>query len=185
MSATQVQQRTTTWDIDAAHSLVEISAKHMMFTTVKARFTNFTGAIVTHHEDPTRSSVTVAIDATSIATGNEMRDNHIRTADFLDVPNNPTITFTSTRVEPQGHDRLKVTGDLTMRGVTKEITLNATLLGQGMNPYGKHVAGFSAETTVNRKDWGVNWNAPIEAGGVLVSENLKVNIDIQAVEREQ
>jgi polyisoprenoid-binding protein YceI len=157
----------------------------MMFTTLKGRFTSFTGTIVTHDTDPAQSSVAIEIDATSIVTGNEMRDNHIRTADFLDVPNNPTITFRSTRVEPQGDDRLKVTGNLTMRGVTKEITLEATFLGQGTNPYGKQVAGFSGETTVNRKDWGVNWNAPIEAGGVLVSEKLKVTADIQAVKREQ
>jgi polyisoprenoid-binding protein YceI len=185
MSATQVQQGTTTWEIDTAHSLVEISTKHMMFTTVKARFTSFTGTIVTHDGDPTHSSVTVEIDATSIATGNEMRDNHIRTADFLDVPNNPTITFTSTRVEAQDGNRVKVTGDLTMRGVTKQITMDAEFLGQATNPYGKQVAGFTAETTVNRKDWGVNWNAPLEAGGLLVSDNLKVSADIQAVKREQ
>jgi polyisoprenoid-binding protein YceI len=185
MSTTAVQQGTTTWEIDTAHSLLEISAKHMMFTTVKARFTSFTGTIVTHDADPAQSSVAIEIDAMSIATGNEMRDNHVRNADFLDVPNNPTITFTSTRVEPQGGDRLKVTGDLTMRGVTKAITLDATFLGQGTNPYGKEVAGFSAETTINRKDWGVNWNAPLEAGGFLVSDNLKVIADIQAVKREQ
>jgi polyisoprenoid-binding protein YceI len=185
MSTTQVQQATTTWDIDAAHSTIEVSARHMMFTTVKGRFTDFTGTIVTHDADPTQSSVAVEIDASSITTGNEQRDNHLRTSDFLDVANHETIAFTSTRVEAKGNEGLKVTGNLTMRGVTKEITLDAEFLGQGTNPWGKQVAGFSAQTTVNRKDWGVNWNAPLEAGGVLVSENLKVTIDIQAVKREQ
>jgi polyisoprenoid-binding protein YceI len=185
VSATQVQQGTTTWDIDTAHSTIEVSAKHMMFTTVKARFTDFKGTIVTHDADPTQSSVTVEIDANSITSGNDQRDNHLRTSDFLDVPNNPTIIFTSTRIEPLGGNTLRVTGDLTMRGVTKPVTLDAEFLGQGANPWGKQVAGFTGEATVNRKDWGVNWNAPLEAGGVLVSDNLKVSVDIQAAKREQ
>jgi polyisoprenoid-binding protein YceI len=185
MSTTQIQQGTTTWDIDTVHSTIEISAKHMMFTTVKARFTTFSGTVVMHDADPTQSLVTVQIDANSITSGNEQRDNHLRTSDFLDVPNNPTITFSSTRVEPQSGNRLKVIGELTMRGVTKEVALDAEFLGQGTNPWGGQVAGFTAETTVNRKDWGVNWNAPLEAGGVLVSDTLRVNIDIQAVKREQ
>ncbi len=180
-----VQQGTTTWDIDPVHSTIEISAKHMMFTTVKAHFGTFSGTIVTHDADPAQSSVAVEIDANSISTGNEMRDNHMRSADFLDVPNNPTITFKSTRVEPQGENKLKVYGDLTMRGVTKEVALDAEFLGQGTNPRGKQVAGFTAETTVNREDWGVSWNAPLEAGGFLLSKTFKVNVEIQAVKREQ
>lgn len=183
MSATATQQ-TTVWEIDPAHSLIEISAKHMMFTTVKGRITGVKGTITTHGTDPAQSSVEAELDASTISTGNEMRDNHMKSPDFLDVANYPTITFKSTRVEPQGGDRLRVTGDLTVRGVTKEVTLDTTLLGQGKNPRGVEVAGFSAETSINRKDFGLNWNVALETGGWLLSDTFKVLIDIQAAKRD-
>src|SRR5947209_10993574 len=141
---TATAQQTTIWDIDAAHSLIEISAKHMMFTTVKGRITGVKGTITVHGADPTQSSVEVELDASTITTGNEMRDNHMRSADFLDVENNPTIAFKSTRVAPKGENRMDVTGDLTVRGVTKEVTLDTTLVGQGTNPRGVEVIGFEA-----------------------------------------
>jgi len=183
MSATTAQE-TTVWNIDAAHSLIEISAKHMMFTTVKGRITGVNGTITVHGTDPAQSSVEAELDASTISTGNEMRDNHMRSADFLDVEHYPTITFKSTRIEPQGGDRLRVTGDLTIRGVTKEVTLDTTLVGQGKNPRGVEVIGFSAETTINRKDFGLNWNVALETGGWLLSDTFKVSIEIQAAKQE-
>ncbi len=183
MSATAPAQ-TTTWNIDGVHSLVEISAKHMMFTTVKGRITGLKGTITTHGTDPAQSSVEAELDAASITTGNEMRDNHMRSPDFLDVANYPTITFKSTRVEPQGEDRMRVTGDLTVRGNTKQVTLDATFNGQGKNPQGAEVAGFTAETSINRKEFGLNWNVALETGGVLLSDTFKVLIEIQARKAE-
>lgn len=183
MSVTATAQQTV-WIIDGVHSLVEISAKHMMFTTVKGRITGLSGTIITHGTDPAQSSVEAQLDASSITTGNEMRDNHMRSPDFLDVANYPTITFKSTRVEPQGGDRMRVTGDLTVRGVTKPVTLDVTFNGQGKNPQGAEVAGFTAETSISRKEFGLNWNVTLETGGVLLSDTFKVLIEIQARKAE-
>jgi polyisoprenoid-binding protein YceI len=171
---------TTTWSIDASHSLVEFSAKHMMFTTVKGRFTTVTGLILDVSDDPTRSSVKAEIDASSISTGDEKRDGHLRSADFLDVETYPTITFTSTRVEGS-REHFKASGDLTIRGITHQVTLDAEFQGSGKNPWGKDVAGFAAQTTINRKDFGLNWNVALEAGGVLVSDQVKINLELQVV----
>ncbi|MHB8644847.1 MAG: YceI family protein [Thermomicrobiales bacterium] len=182
MSATTEQ--TTVWNIDGVHSLVEISAKHMMFTTVKGRITGLKGTITTHGTDPAQSSVEAELDASSITTGNEMRDNHMRSPDFLDVANHPTITFKSAHVEPQGSDRMRVTGDLTVRGVTKQITFDATFNGQGKNPRGVEVAGFTAETSISRKEFGLNWNVALETGGFLLSDTFKVLVEIQATKAE-
>ncbi len=183
MSTTPTTETQTAWAIDAAHSLIEISVKHMMFTTVKGRFTGVTGTITTHGTDPAQSAVEAELDATSIDTGNAMRDNHLRSADFLDVANNPTIAFKSSRVEPKGGDRMHVIGNLTLHGVTKEVALETTLNGQGTNPYGKEIIAFTAETTINRKDFNLNWNVALESGGWLVSDNLKVLIEMQAVKQ--
>lgn len=180
-ASSAVADRVRTWAIDPAHSHIEFSAKHMMFTTVKGRFGQVKGTLTVDDGDPTRSRVDVEIDANSIDTGTDQRDTHLRSADFLDVENNPVITFTSTNVEVVSEDELKVTGDLTIRGVTRPVTLKTTINGRGTNPFGKQVAGFSAETSINRKDFGLNWNVAIEAGGVLVSETVKISLEIQAV----
>lgn len=182
MSATQTATATT-WDIDAAHSLVEVSVKHMMFTTVKGRVTGVTGTIVTSGENHAESSVNVELDASTISTGQEQRDNHLKTADFLDVATYPTIAFTSTRVEHKGGDRMTVVGNLSLHGVTKEVTLDTTLNGQGTNPYGKEIIALTAETSISRKDFGLNWNVALESGGWLVSDNVKVVIEVQAAKR--
>ena len=173
-----------TWAIDAAHSLVEFSVKHMMFTTVKGRFTGLTGAIVLDEADPTRSSVEATIDAATVVTGDEKRDGHLRTPDFLDVATYPQITFKSTSVERgKGADRLRVHGALTIHGVSRPVTLETTLNGQGKNPWGKTVAGFTAETEINRKDFGLSWNAALETGGVLVGDTVKILLEIQAAQQ--
>jgi polyisoprenoid-binding protein YceI len=174
---------TTTWQIDPAHSLVEFSVRHMMFSTVKGRFTGVQGTIREVADDPGQSSVQVAIDARSVTTGDDTRDGHLRSAEFFDVEQYPTITFASRRIDGS-RDAFTVTGDLTINGTTREVALAATFNGSATNPFGKTVAGFSAEGTINRKDWGLNWNAPLEAGGVLVSDQVKLSIEVQAVRVE-
>jgi polyisoprenoid-binding protein YceI len=170
----------TTWTIDPVHSRVEFAVKHMMITTVRGSFTGVTGTITLDETDLGRSSVNVEIDAASIDTHDAQRDAHLRTADFLDVERFPTITFRSTSVEPKGDDDLRVIGDLTIRGTTRQVTLDTTYNGRGTNPWGQEVIGYEAETTINRKDFGLEWNVALEAGGWLVGDDLKITIDIQA-----
>jgi polyisoprenoid-binding protein YceI len=181
-SETQTTQATT-WKVDPAHSLVEFSTKHMMFTTVKGRFTSVRGTIVDDPADPTRSSVEAEIDVASIDTREEQRDNHLRSADFFHAEQHPLLTFKSTRVEPVGENHFKVIGDLTIRGASREVTLDTTFNGRGTNPFGAEVAGYTAETTINRKDFGLNWNVALEAGGFLVSDTIKILLEIQAVKQ--
>lgn len=169
------------WTIDPAHTLVEFSIKHMMVTTVKGRFGGVTGSIVENTEDLSLSSVEAVIDATTIDTREEKRDAHLRSADFLDVETYPTLTFKSTRVEPVSGDRFRVFGDLTIHGATREVVLDTTLNGRGATPFGTHVAGYTAETTINRKDFGLGWNVALEAGGFLVGDTIKIVLEVEAV----
>ena len=170
---------TTTWTIDPSHSVVEFSVKHMVFATAKGRFSEFTGAINLDKENPANSSVSVEIAAASIDTRDAKRDEHLKSADFFDVESFPTLSFTSTKVEPKGDD-LRVEGDLTIHGVTKPVVLEAEFNGQGANPWGQQVISYSATTKINRKDFGLNWNAALESGGVLVSDDVKISIEIEA-----
>jgi polyisoprenoid-binding protein YceI len=170
------------WEIDQAHSLVEFAVKHMMVTTVKGRFTKFTGTLELDEAKPENSRVDVTIDVASIFTGDENRDNHLRSPDFFDVAQYPVATFKSTKVEKIGEDRYRVTGDLTLHGVTREVALEVDFEGQGTNPYGKRVAGFSVKGAINRKDFGLNWNVALETGGVLVSDKVTLSIEAQAVQ---
>jgi polyisoprenoid-binding protein YceI len=171
---------TSTWAIDPAHSVVELAVKHMMFSTVKGRFASVAGTIVLNDADLSASSVTAEIDAASIDTGEAQRDSHLRSGDFLDVEAYPTITFRSTGVVPRGRDRFVLVGDLTIRGITQEVTLDAELVGKGADPWGGQRAGFAASTAINRKEFGLTWNQALEAGGVLVSDQVKINLEIQA-----
>ncbi len=170
---------TTTWTIDPAHSVVEFSVKHMVFATAKGRFSEFSGEINLDKDNVANSSVTVEIAAASVDTRDAKRDEHLRSADFFDVETYPLLTFTSTRVEAKGDD-LRVEGDLTIRGVTKPVVLEAEFNGQGTNPWGQQVISYSASTKINRKDYGLNWNAALESGGVLVSDEVKISIEIEA-----
>lgn len=179
MSATTTPTATEVWTIDPSHSSVEFSVKHMMFATVRGRFSAFSGTITIPGGDPTKGSVEVSIDADSIDTRDEKRDEHLRSNDFFGAGDNPQITFRSTSVAAKGKDRYAVTGDLTIRGVTKPVVLDATFNGQGVNPWGATVAGWSAETTIDRKDFGVNWNAALESGGFLVGDDVKINLDLE------
>ncbi|HSP35482.1 MAG TPA: YceI family protein [Thermoanaerobaculia bacterium] len=172
------------WEVDPAHSTIEFSVKHMMFTTVRGRFKSFKGTIKADEKSPDRSSVTVEIDASSIDTGAGDRDAHLKSADFLDVATHPTITFRSKRVAGAASkegDRFKLTGDLTIRGKTMEITLDCTYQGRGKDPWGKERAGASATGEIDRRQWGLQWNQALETGGVLVGNAVKFELDVQAV----
>jgi polyisoprenoid-binding protein YceI len=172
----------TVWEIDPAHTLVEFGVKHMMFTTVKGRFTAVRGVINCADEaDASSASVVAEIDATSVNTADEQRDAHLRSDEFLDAERHPQVTFKSTTVQRLDTEHLRVTGHLTIRGVTREVLLDTTFNGTGKNPYGKEVAGFTAETTINRKDFGLTWNAALESGGLLVGDKLEILIEVQAV----
>jgi polyisoprenoid-binding protein YceI len=169
----------STWTIDPAHSVVELAVKHMMFSTVKGRFANLAGSIALDEANLANSSVSAQIEAASIATGESNRDGHLRSADFLDVESFPSITFESTAVVPRGN-AFVVVGNLTLRGVTQEVTLEAELAGKGTDPWGGQRVGFSATTAISRKEFGLTWNQGLEAGGVLVGDQVKVSLEIQA-----
>jgi polyisoprenoid-binding protein YceI len=170
------------WHIDPTHSLVEFSVRHMMVSTVKGRFTGINGTITDHAEDPTLSSVQIEIDPASITTGDPKRDAHLRSADFFDVEQFPSIGFKSTRIEGS-RDEFKLIGDLTIRDQTREVALDVNLNGIGVSPYGQTVAGFSGQTKLNRRDFGLNWSVALETGGVLVSDQFKLEVEIQAVKQ--
>jgi polyisoprenoid-binding protein YceI len=172
----------TTWNIDASHSLVEFSAKHLMITTVKGRFAKVSGTIALD-PNPGDSSVAVEIDAASIDTRTEQRDEHLRSADFLDVARHPVITFQSTKVTGAFHnpgDRFQVTGLLTIRGTPREVTLDVTYDGSARDPWGGDRASFSAATVLDRRDFGLVWNQTLETGGFLVGHDVRISLEIQA-----
>ena len=183
-TATDARQGTTTWTIDAAHSAAGFSAKHMMITTVRGRIADVRGAIALHEAEPARSSVEVELAAASIDTRNDQRDAHLRSADFLDVERFPAIAFRSRRVEGatlREGERFRVVGDLTIRDATREVALDVTYEGRGRDPWGGERVSFSAETTIDRRDFGLTWNAALETGGVLVSNEIRIQIEAQAV----
>jgi polyisoprenoid-binding protein YceI len=171
---------TSTWNLDASHSTVGFSIRHMVFSKVRGRFLKFTGAI-NLDDDTTKSWVEVTIDAASIDTGTDQRDTHLRSADFFDVEHFPELRFRSTRTEDLGEGRLRVTGDLTIRDTTRSIALDAEPTGRGMDPWGNERLGFVAKASIDRKDFGLKWNQLLEAGGVLVGDRVDIELDIQAV----
>jgi polyisoprenoid-binding protein YceI len=176
-------QNWSVWHIDTSHSLVEFSVRHMMVSNVKGRFTGLAGTIVDGADDPKYSSVKAAVDVTTLITGDPKRDEHLRSADFFDVANYPSITFESRRVSGP-REKFTITGDLSIHGQTREVTLDVTFNGTGTNPIGQTVAGFTAETKINRKDFGLNWNMALEAGGFLVGDEAKVLIELEAVKQD-
>jgi len=170
-----------TWAIDPVHSEVSFVVRHMMVSKVRGRFDKFEGTIVTG-DDPLSSTVTASVDLDSISTGQEQRDAHIRSADFFEVEKYPTMTFTSTAVK-EGEEGLVLEGDLTLKGVTKAVAFNLEVNGVGPDAYGGTRIGFSATTQINRKDFGVDFNGPIPGvpGGVAVSDNVTINLEIEGV----
>ncbi|NMH99360.1 YceI family protein [Pseudonocardia acidicola] len=171
-----------TWDIDAVHSDVSFTVRHMMVSKVRGRFGSFTGEIVTG-ENFADSTVTATIDATSIDTNNEQRDGHIKSADFFDVENHPEWTFRSTGIRADGEDFV-LDGELTIKGVTKPVRLNLEVNGFGPDAWGGTRAGFTATTTINRNDFGVDIAMPLDGGGVVVSEKVQITLEIQGVLRQ-
>jgi polyisoprenoid-binding protein YceI len=174
-----------TWQIDSVHSRVAFSVRHMMISKVRGRFENFSGVIDFDENNPTDSTVNVEIEAASINTRAEDRDNHLRSADFLDVENHPTLTFVSKRVEVTSDNSGKLIGDLTVRGVTNEVVLDVEYAGQAKSPWGTTSAGFSATTTINRKDWGLEWNQTLETGGVLVGDKISIDIELELIKQPE
>ena len=170
-----------TWDIDAAHSTVGFSVRHMMVSKVRGYFRDFSGEIVTA-EDPAQSSVTATVDLSSIDTRQEQRDAHIRSADFFDADNHPQMTFRSTAVRTAGADWV-VEGELTLKGNTRPVTLALELNGFGPDAYGGVRAGFSARTEINRNEFGVDIKMPMDGGGVVVGDKISVELEIEAVLR--
>ncbi len=172
-----------TWVLDLQHSHFEFSVKHMMISTVKGSFDKADATIELDPEDLTTASFRVSIDVASINTREKDRDAHLRSADFFDVEKYPTIEFVSKRVVPKGGNEYTLVGDLTIHGVTKEIELALTFEGQGKDPWGNERVGFSAEGKLNRKDFGLVWNAALETGGVLVGEQVKLSIQVEAIKQ--
>ncbi len=167
------------WTIDAAHTEVGFSVRHMMISTVKGSFPGVEGAIHLA-ENFADSTVSVELDASSIDTRNGDRDDHLRSADFFHVEEHPTLTFKSRSVEGSP-DSFRITGDLTIRGETREVTLSGKELGRGVDPWGNPRVGFRAETRISRKDFGLTWNQALETGGVLVGDEIQIQIEAQAV----
>jgi polyisoprenoid-binding protein YceI len=185
MTSTATTQRaTTTWNIDPTHTGVELAVKHMMFTTVRGRFKDVKGTIVIDQAEPERSKIDVEIAASTLDTGVADRDAHLRSADFLDVEQFPALTFRSRKVEgslKNAGDKFRVTGDLTIRGVSKEVTLEGVFEGTGKDPWGGTRAGARAETKIDRRDWGLVWNQALETGGILVGNDVRIELEVQAV----
>lgn len=173
------------WKIDTSHTNIEFGVKHMMVTTVRGTFTNFDGTITVDPSNLLNSKVEGWIELDSINTRDANRDNHLRSADFFDAANYPRMTFVSKRIEKVGGDEYKVTGDLTIKGVTKEFTFDVTSEGQYKNPWGSTVWGLTAKGTLNRKDYGLNWNVALETGGLLVGEQVKINVEMELVKVEE
>jgi len=169
------------FNLDPAHTTAAFSARHMMVTTVRGQFQKASGTLDFDPENPTNASVEVNIDASSLVSGVIDRDNHLRSADFLDVETYPNITFKSTQIEPTGNDTANIIGDLTIRGVTRPVTIKAEYLGQTNSPFGDVRAGFSGRTKINREDYGLTWNMGLEAGGVLVGKEITIDLDVEAV----
>lgn len=172
------------WTIDPSHSSLGFTAKHAMVTNVRGQFDEFDGTAVIDTADPSASSATVTIKAASITTGSADRDGHLQSGDFFDVESYPELRFVSTAVELLDAETWRITGDLTIKDVTRPVSIDFTSTGIARDPFGNLRAGFEGETSINRKDWGLQWNAALETGGVLVSEKIKLVFDISAIKTE-
>ena len=173
-----------TWTLDPAHSNVQFSVRHMMLSNVRGEFGKVAGTVNGDEAKPTEATITATIDAASINTREPKRDEHLKSADFLDVATFPTITFTSKKIEAAGPGTFKVTGDLTLHGVTKEVVLDVSDVTPPIqDPFGKTRAGATATTRINRKDFGVNWSKTMDNGGVVVGDDVTITIDVEATKQ--
>lgn len=169
------------WTIDKAHSDIFFTVRHLVITKVRGRFLEWDGKLTLDEQDWSKSHVEVSIDAASISTNDEKRDGHLKSADFLDVEKFPKLTFKSTKVEKASGDKLKVTGDLTIRDVTKSVTLDVELLGKAKDPWGNNKIAFNGKVAIEREEYGAKWNQALEAGGLLVGKEVDIDLELQAV----
>ncbi|WP_331272380.1 YceI family protein [Motilibacter aurantiacus] len=176
-----IEDLTGDYQLDVAHTRIGFVARHAMVTKVRGSFKEFEGHAHLDAADPAKSTAELTIKVDSIDTGNEQRDGHLRTNDFFDVPNFPEVTFRSTGVEKAGDATFRMTGDLTIKDTTKPVTVEFEFTGSAKDPFGNLRAGFEGRTTINRKDWNVNWNAALETGGFLVSDKIVLEFDVSAV----
>jgi polyisoprenoid-binding protein YceI len=176
---------TTTWTIDPAHTEIGFAVRHLMLSTVRGRFGAVTGAVTVDEKNPTSAKADVTIDVSSIDTRQEMRDNHLRSPDFFDVAKYPTMHFVSKRIEGDVARKFRVIGDLTIKGMTREVALDVTLEGRAIDPWGNDRAGFSATGRLNRSDFGLTWNQALETGGVVVGDEIKLSIDAELVRQKE
>jgi polyisoprenoid-binding protein YceI len=173
---------TTTWNLDPVHSVAEFKVKHMMISKVKGQFTGISGKLMLDESDVTKSRVEATIDASTINTHDPQRDGHLKSADFFDAEKYPTLSFQSTGIERTGEDELAVSGDLTIHGVTRPVVFQAEgPTAEGKDPWGNTRIGLSAVTKINRKDFGLTWNAALETGGILIGEEVTITLDVQFI----
>ena len=184
VTAASQSVKPTEWKLDPAHSAAHFSVRHLMISNVRGEFTKIGGSVLLNPADPTKSSVEVTIDAGSLSTREPQRDEHLRSADFFNVAKYPTLTFRSKRIEKLGEEYFKVTGDLTIHGVTKEITFDIEGPTPSVkDPWGNVRAGITGATKINRKDFGLVWNALTESGGVMVGDEVKINIEVELIQQ--
>jgi len=170
------------WTVEPAHTSVGFSLRHMMISTVRGTFDKSEITLDLNPDDMTQTKVEVKVEMNSINTRDDRRDGHLRSPDFFNVEQYPYMTFQSTKIEAVGPNHYKMTGNLTIRDATKPVTFDVQSMGPQVNPWGAKVMGFSATATINRNDWGLNWNMALEAGGVVVSEHVKIELDLEAAE---
>ena len=173
------------WQIDLAHSHINFTVRHMMISKVRGTFETFSGSVNFDEANPANTTVDISIDAGSINTREEQRDGHLRSPDFLNADEFPTLTFKSTKVEQADEETGKLYGDLTIRGVSKPVVLDVEYAGQAKSPWGTTSAGFSAKTSINRTDWELNWNQALETGGILVGEKITIEIELELVKQAE
>lgn len=179
----QYRQLTGTYELDPAHTSIGFVARHAMITKVRGAFNEFSGTVKIDGDHPEQSSITVTIKAASIDTRNADRDAHLRSNDFLNMDEHPEITFQSTGIRQTGDDAFDVTGDLAIRGVTRAVTVPFTYEGSAQDPFGNTRIGFTGSTTVNRKDFGITWNAALETGGILVGDKVTLEFEVSAIRK--
>ena len=172
---------TERWEIDASHSGIHFSVRHLVIAKVRGQFSRWSGAVVVPDGDFTRASVEAVIDASSVQTGVADRDTHLKSADFFDVAQYPYVTFKASRFEPNGDTDARLVGSLTIKGITRDVVLDVEHLGQAKDPWGNERAAFSAKTSIDRKDFGLAWNQVLETGGVMVGDRVNLEIEIEAV----
>ena len=176
-------ENSTKWVLDPTHSELTFKVKHLMISSVKGEFRNFNATITSAGTDFSKATVSVSIQADSIFTNNDDRDGHLKSADFFDAENHKEISFTGTSFTKLDDENYQLKGNLTIKGVTKEVSLDVEFGGVNKDPWGNEKAGFSLSGKINRKDWGLNWNAALETGGVLVSDEVKINAEVQFVKQ--